>query len=656
VTYIVGFALDLAGSEIGLWFYAATYLLASWFTVQEAWANLRHGKLEVDLLMIVAAYGAACVGLWAEGAVLLALFSLGHALEEYAMGKATKNIEALGELAPRTALVLLNDGSTESRPVEQLQPGDLLLVQPNSRIPADGFVLSGSTSVDQSAVTGESIPVQKTPFDWKAELGDGQPVQPHRKPVTLPEAKKLVELGAARIPDSSRLFAGTVNGNGAITMQVVAAASDSTLARVIALVEDAQSAQSPTQLKVKKVERVYVPIVIAVVAALLIVPPLFGVAFNSAFLQAMTVLVAASPCALAIATPAATLSGISRAARAGVLVKGGAALEMLGEVDAMAFDKTGTLTWGQPRLTDVIPAKGVTRTELEDVVRAVELGSDHPLANAILAGIGRQGPLTATGVQAVVGRGVRGMVDGRRVVVGSFDMLRDAGIKMPPQVQDLQDQGRTVMLVGREGTYLGLLAVQDTPKTEARATLEVLHSLGVRQEVMFSGDNQSVATAIGNAVGVDEAKGGLLPEQKVAGIRALQQRGFKVAMVGDGVNDAPALAQADLGIAMGAAGSAVALETCDVALMSDDLGRVPFARRLSQATSKIVKQNLFIALAVVAVLVPAGLLGLNIAPIVLLHEGSTVLVVLNGLRLLNHDKGGDHRGIEHEDKPVLVAA
>lgn len=641
VTYVAGLVSEFglrAPEVVFLGLYLLTYFFGGFFTVRGALQSVRRGRFEVDFLMIVAAVGAAAVGKLAEGAVLLFLFSIGHALEEFAMARATRSIEALAELAPRTAIVRVGQTATEERPVEELVVGDVVVVRPNSRVPADGFVSVGSTAIDQSAVTGESIPVEKAPAPSV------------EKALANPEA----------ISSGSRVFAATVNGPGAFDMVVTAAAADTTLARVVTLVKEADTAQSPTQRFIDRFQRFYVPAVIAAVAVVFAVGVLFlQEPTVDSFYRAMLVLVAASPCALAIATPAAVLAGVARAARAGVLVKGGAPLETLGKVEAMAFDKTGTLTWGHPTVTDTIAAKGATTAELTAVALAVEALSDHPLATAVVRDLAGLVPddarLTAADLEAVTGRGVRAVVDGQPTLLGNLRMLSEAGAEPPADVsaavEQLQSEGRTTMLVLHGDRFLGVIGVMDTPKQEAKDTLEALRTAGVGELVLISGDNQQVAEAIGRSVGIDRAIGELLPQDKVTAIHDLGRENRTTCMVGDGVNDAPAMANASVGIAMGAAGSAVALETADIALMADDLGRVPFMLRLSRATTRLIRQNLIAALAIVAFLVPASLLGLAMGPIVFIHEGSTVLVVLNALRLLRFDNNRDHHGIAHEDKP-----
>ena len=643
VTYAGGmiaeFALGLPMVGWPLVFFLATYFFGGFFTFRTAIASTMRGKFEVDFLMLVAAIGAALIGRWAEGAVLLFLFSLGHALEEYALSRASKSIESLAELAPRSALVRRGGDEPVEVPVEEIVVGDIVVIRPNSRIPSDGFVISGVSAVDQSAVTGESIPVAK-------------------EPVADPErAMRTVDT----LPAANRVFAGTVNGSGVLEVEVTATSADSTLSKVVELVRSADQAASPTQQFIDRFQRWYVPAVILGVAVTLLISWLaFAQPFPDAFYLAMTVLVAASPCALAIATPAAVLAGVARAARAGVLVKGGAPLETLGRVKAMAFDKTGTLTWGAPRVTSVTPAADVPESELIRTLVAVEALSDHPLAEAIVRDLEPRVPqaerLTATDLNAVVGRGVTATIDGERVDVGNLRMFDEQQLALTGTLADAytqaRDSGQTLMIIRRGDRFLGIVGVMDASRAESAQVLSALRGANVGQLVMISGDNQRVADAVGREVGVDTAIGELLPEDKVAQITRLAETHRPIAMVGDGVNDAPAMARADVGIAMGAAGSTVALETCDIALMSDDLGRVPFAVRLSRATSRIIRQNLIASLAIVAFLILATFLGLNIGAVVLIHEGSTLIVVGNALRLLNFERGKEHHGIHHEDRPT----
>jgi Cd2+/Zn2+-exporting ATPase len=601
--------------------YIAAYCFGGYFTVKEAIANLLARRFEIDTLMLVAAAGAAALGEWGEGALLLFLFSLGHSLEHYAMGRARRAIEALAKLAPETATVR-REGRTEVVGLHQLQVGDVVVVKPNERLPADGVVVVGTSSINQAPVTGESLPVDKRPVD---------------------DAKVAIAT-FDRVSSENRVFAGTINGSGALDVMVARRSDQSTMARVVKMVTEAEAQRSPTQQFTEKFERIFVPAVLALVALLMFAWVVMDEPFAKSFYRAMAVLVAASPCALAISVPSAVLSGVARAARGGVLVKGGGPLENLGTLTSIAFDKTGTLTEGKPKLTDVVTAEGSNEDELLAVALAVEEHSDHPLASAIVAGArerlgDRAMGLAASDVKSIIGRGIQARVDGDEVHIGKpvlFTELPDSS--MPATVDEannlLVSTGRTTMVVRKGSRFLGVLGVMDTPRPVAGQVMAELRKLGIERLIMISGDNQQVAEAVAKSVGLTEARGDLMPEQKVEAIKELRKTHGKVAMVGDGVNDAPAMANSTLGIAMGAAGSDVALETADVALMSDDLSQLPFAVGLSRSTSRIIKQNLWVSLGVVGVLIPATILGLNIGTAVLLHEGSTLLVVINALRLL----------------------
>ncbi|MGE7383919.1 heavy metal translocating P-type ATPase [Streptomyces sp. NPDC004126] len=631
--YLTGLTLQLTGNggPAAQALFVAAYVFGGFFTLREAVATLRGGRFQVDFLMLVAAAGAAAIGRWEEGAVLLVLFSLGHALEEYAMGRARRSIEALGALAPRTALVR-RGGAAEpvEVPVEELAVGDTVLVRPHARVPADGFVAAGSSSVDQSPITGESVPADKTPVaDRAAALAD-----------------------PAAADAGSRVYAGTVNGSGSLDVVVTRIAADNTLARVVRMVQDAEERTSPTQRFTDRFQKVFVPGVLVLVAALLGFGALSGEPFTDTFYRAMAVLVAASPCALAIATPAAVLSAVGRAARGGVLVKGGAPLEEFGRLSTLAFDKTGTLTEGRPRLTEALAADGAGREELLRTALATQRLSDHPLAQAVVRDApalladapAPAGAPEAVNLRAVIGRGVSAELDGEAVHIGSLSYADTlAGPPVPPalreRTEELARTGRTTMLVRRGDRWLGTLGLMDAPRPEAAGTVAALRALGVTRTVMLSGDDQRVADAVAREVGMDEALGGLMPQDKVTEVARLRRTG-RTAMIGDGVNDAPAMAGATVGVAMGAAGSAVALETADIALMSDDLRRLPFITGLSRRASRIIRQNLWLSLGIVAVLVPATALGLGIGPAVLVHEGSTLVVVANALRLLRHRDDG----------------
>lgn len=627
----IGFAIEKLGVGVPGWLPTALYVLAYFFgglfTLREAIDNLRHRKFEIDTLMLVAAAGAAALGAFAEGALLLFLFSLGHALEHYAMGRAKRAIEALAELAPRTATVRRADGATEEIPVDALKVGDIVIVKPDARVAADGFIIKGTSAINQAPVTGESIPVDKHPV-----MDDA-----------------TARANPDRVNAASRVFTGTINGSGLIEIEVTRLSSESTLAKVVKMVSEAETQKSPTQRFTDRFERAFVPLVLLLAFVLLFAWVVVDEPFRDSFYRSMAVLVAASPCALAIATPSAVLSGVARAARGGVLVKGGAPLELLGSLDAIAFDKTGTLTKGEPRIQQIITAPDVDKRELMAIAVAVEGLSDHPLAQAIARDgrnyVGDFPVPKAESLKSLTGRGVSAVVGENEVLIGKPGMFGTDGIPplspvMAAAVQQLREGGQTSMVVQRDGRDLGAIGLLDTPRETATAALKRLHAIGIKRMIMISGDHQRAAEAIAREVGIDEAWGDLMPEDKVRAIKKLRAE-TRVAMVGDGVNDAPAMATATVGVAMGAAGSDVALETADVALMADDLSHLPFAVGLSRTTRSVIRQNVFVSLGIVAFLVPATILGLGIGPAVAVHEGSTLLVVFNALRLLAYrDSGG----------------
>ncbi len=594
---------------ITLSFYVLTYLAGGYDIATHAIPGLLKGKFDTDVLMLAAALGAAALGEWAEGAFLLFLFGLGHAGENYALDRARKAVNALGELMPQLARVKRNEDLVEV-PVQKIRIGEVVLVRPGDRIPVDGRVISGESAIDQSPITGESVPVTKS----KGE----------------------------------EVFAGTVNQDAALEVEVTRLARDNTLARVLKLVAEAQSQQSPTQRFAERFTARFVPAVLVLVGLVIVLPPLLGwMTFQASFYRAMLLLVAASPCALALGTPAAVLAGIAQAARNGVLIKGGVHLENLGALEVMAFDKTGTLTEGKFKVTDVVPLNGNQPEELLRVAGAVEQHSSHPLALAVVQAARQEGldlP-PAAGLENLTGRGVRSEVAGQPVQIGSRDLFQEVDGRTQDTelfqiLETLEGQGKTTMAVRYGEQFLGVLALEDTPRPGVRESLQTLLGQGIRKLVMLTGDNAEVAERVARQVGVTDVRAGLLPEQKLEAVRRLQREYGDIAMTGDGVNDAPALATATVGIAMGGAGTAVALETADVALMADDLGKLPFAVGLSRASRAIIRQNLAISLGVIGLLVVSSVFGwLELSWAVVLHEGSSVVVVLNALRLLGY-RGG----------------
>jgi Cd2+/Zn2+-exporting ATPase len=583
-------------------FYILTYIAAGHDVATHAIPALFKGKLDTDILMLAAAAGAAILGEFGEGAFLLLLFAIGHAGEHYALDRARNAISALGALMPKTAQLKRNDQIIET-PVDQLQIGDVVVTRPGDRIPVDGEVVTGSSAVDQSPITGESVPVTK-------QAGD-------------------------------EVFAGTVNKDNALDIRVTRVAADNTLNRVMTLVAEAQSQQSPTQQFADRFTTRFVPLVFVATALMIVVPPLLNLLpLNESFYRAMLLLVAASPCALAVGTPAAVLAGIAQAARNGVLIKGGVHLENLGALRAIAFDKTGTITSGEFNVTDIIPLNGTKADALLEIAGAVEQQSNHPLAQAVVrAAAGKTLP-KADGLENVPGKGVTSAINGERVRIGSLKLFADVpelrvDEALKAEVARLEQAGRSTMVVSKGSTFLGILGLADTPRANVPQIMNALRSAGIEHLVMLTGDNRAVAQDIAAHVGLNEVQAELLPEDKLRIVKELEAKYGAIAMVGDGVNDAPALATATVGVAMGGAGTAVALETADVALMGDDLSKFPFAVGLSRASKDIIRQNLIISLGVIVLLIVTSVLGIvQLGFAVVLHEGSTLVVVGNALRLL----------------------
>jgi len=593
------------------------------------------GKLDIDFLMIAAAIGAAAIGEWEEGALLLFLFTLSGALEEFAMERTRKAIEALADLRPDVARIRRN-GEEVTIAVDELHMGDVVLVRPGERLPVDGVVTKGVSSIDQSPITGESIPVRK-------EVQD-------------------------------QVFAGTINGSGALEITVEKLAGESTLSKIIRLVEEAQQDTTPTQ---KFIDRFSQPYTYAVIGATLLavaIPWFFAnEPFSDTLYRAMTLLVVASPCALIISTPASVLSAIAAGARGGVLFKGGAYLEKVAEISVVAFDKTGTLTHGKPVVTDIHPLNNYTDEDVLRLAGSAEILSEHHIGQAIMERAKEQGIALETPVEfyAIAGHGIqahfdqslpksRGKIvpDHRETIyIGNDKLFMSESMDLSPAIRmigdSLQRQGKTAMLVVRRSTVedtlgddrdwevVGFIAVADSVRDEAKATIAALHEAGVKRVAMLTGDNKAVAENIARELGIDEVYSDLLPEQKVEIVQRLSAEG-KTAMVGDGVNDAPALATATVGIAMGAGGTDVALETADLVLMASDLTKLPFALRLGRQAERIVRQNVIFSVGVIITLVLATIVVPMVVPGFTLplplgvvgHEGSTLIVVTNGLRML----------------------
>jgi len=607
----------LNGPSLLMWSgYGVAYAFGGWYGLKGAIETLRHGAVDIDLLMIVAALGALSIGAPFEGAMLLFLFSLSNTLQHYAIGRSRRAIKSLVEMRPDEAQVL-RDGEEVTVPIDDVAVGDVFVVRPGDKIPLDGVVTSGEGTVDQASLTGESIPVPKEPGD--------------------------------------EVFGGTINESGSLEIEVTRQAHESAISRLIHMVERAQSEKAPTQRLIDRLEQPYVLGVFGLTIAAVAIPLALGGEFTSTFYRAMTLMVAASPCAVIISTPAAVLSAIASGGRQGVLFKGGEHVEAAANIDAVAFDKTGTLTQGDTQLTDVSVREtadgALTEDGLLSLAAAVQARSEHHLARATVVAAEERSldAPAAQRFQSAAGKGVRADVDDSTIHIGNRSyfgtVLEDAVIEgLDPgldRLQSLESEGKTSVIVARENgdgvTVLGWLAFTDTLRPGAAKMIEDLRTLGVEHIVMLTGDNQRVAERIAAEVGIDEVQAELLPEAKVATIEELVDRHENVAMVGDGVNDAPALATATLGIAMGGAGTDVALDTADVVLMGDDLSKIPYVLGLGRKTRRTLTVNLAIAFGAIALMVGTILLrGIPLPLAVVGHEGSTVLVSLNGLRLLGY--------------------
>jgi Zn2+/Cd2+-exporting ATPase len=574
-------------------------------TIRKAWSALRVGSLDINVLMTIAAAGAAIIGQWSEAATVVFLFAVAQTLEARTLERARSAIRALMDLTPADALV--RDAAGERRvSVDDISIGALIVVRPGEKIPLDGDVVAGQTEVNQAPVTGESLPVEKAP-------GDG-------------------------------VFAGTINGRGAIEVRVTRLRRDTTLARIIHLVERAQAQRAPSQALVERFARVYTPAVILLAIAVAVVPPLaWHLPWQAWTYRALVLLVVSCPCALVISTPVSVVAALAGAARKGVLIKGGAHLERISRVRCVAFDKTGTLTRGRPEVVDVVALNGGRASAVVGLAASVEQRSTHPIAQAIVdhAAAANIQSAAADGVVSLSGRGTEGSVGGRRILLGNHRLFEERQLCSPPlheRVATMNASGRTAVLVAHDEQPIGIIAVADRPRETGEAAIAMLRRQGIESIAMLTGDGRGTANAIAAELGIDEVRAELLPEDKVAAIAEPKKKYGAVAMVGDGINDAPALALADVGIAMGAAGSDAALETADVALMSDDLLRIPYTFRLSGATVRNIKMNLAISVVMKAAFVVAAVAGVaTLWMAVVADTGASVIVIANALRLLRAD-------------------
>ena len=602
----------LAGGLILQWFFGdvfasrAAFALAilngGTYTARRAWAAARVRSLDINVLMMVAVIGAMSIGQWSEGATVTFLFAFAQILEARSMDRARNAIRALMDLTPPEAVVR-RDNVEVKVGLDAVQLGEIVLVKPGERIPLDGIVSAGEGPVNQAPITGESLPVDKS-------MGD-------------------------------EVFAGTINGYGALDIRVTHVRRDTTLSRIIALVELAQSQRAPSQAFVERFAQYYTPAIIALAIVIAVVPPLFlGQPFGSWFYRSLVLLVISCPCALVISTPVSVVSAIAAAARNGVLIKGGAHLERAGVIRCVAFDKTGTLTRGVPHVVEVISLNGAAAADILAIAAGLEIRSEHPVGRAILAkalDAGIELP-ASTRFRSLPGLGAEALIDGDPSLIGNHRLLEERGLcdaDTHSRLDRVAALGRTAVVVARLGRPIGIIVLADRLRVAARETIEMLRRQGVERVVLLTGDNQATADAIVREVGADEAYAELLPEDKVAAVQKLRRRYGTIAMVGDGVNDAPAMAVADVGIAMGAAGTDAALETSDIALMADELVKIPFAFRLGRATLRNIRINVSVSLALKAVFLALAIAGsATLWMAVLADMGASLLVIANGLRLL----------------------
>lgn len=589
-------------------FIAAT-LAGSALILPHALESLRRLRLDMNVLMTVAVSGAWIIGEGAEGATVVFLFALAELLESWSVGRARKAIRSLLALAPETARRKRDGAEPEEVPAAEVQPGEIVLVRSGERVPLDGEVTAGESAVNQAPITGESVPVEKK---------TGDPV-----------------------------FAGTINGEGSLEVRVTKAAGDSTLARIIRLVEEAEEQKAPTQRFVDRFARIYTPAVFVLAVLVAVLPPLLsGASWGVWTYRALVLLVIACPCALVIATPVSIVSGLTALARRGVLIKGGAFLEAVGKLRALAVDKTGTITEGRPRVTEVIPWEGADESAVLKAAAAIDIHSTHPLANAVTAAAKERNInfTPAENYQSQSGRGAQATIDGRPHFIGNHRMAHELGVCSPEieaRLAEIEGRGQSLAVLGHiphegcAGKVIGILAIGDAMRVEAPEALQLLHDAGLEKVVMLSGDNQRTASAIAKQAGIDEARGDLMPDQKVDHIRRLVEEYEHVGMIGDGVNDAPALAVASVGIAMGAAGSDTAIETADMALMNDDLRRLADAIATGRRAMRIIQFNVGFAIAVKVLFLILAFTGhTSLWLAILADTGATLAVIVNALRLL----------------------
>lgn len=604
VFLVIGFLADylFQAPALSISTFITATLLSGWENFKKGIVNLFRLNFTMNTLMTVAIGGAFAIGYWEEAAVVAFLFGVSEMLEAYSADKARQSIRQLMDIAPKTALIVRN-GKEQILSVGDIEVGDLMIVKPGEKIAMDGEVVKGSSSVNQAAITGESIPAEKI-------VGDS-------------------------------VFAGSLNQAGSIEVKVTKLVEDTTIAKIITMVEDAQEQRAPSQAFVDKFAKYYTPAVMVLAVAIALVSPLlFGVAWQTSIYNALALLIIACPCALVVSTPVSIVSAISNAARNGVLIKGGLHLENAGSLRAIAFDKTGTLTRGEPAVTDVIVLQDQSIEDTLSLAAGIEKYSEHPLAQAIVRDAEQRGITLAKAedFQSVMGKGVQASINGKGYLIGNPRFFEGMGIPLTNidgQIHKLQNEGKTAMIFSQEQKFLAIIAVADEVRESSKLALKQLKQAGIQKTIMLTGDNEATARAIAAQVGIDDFHAELLPEDKVSAVKELRTTYDRIGMVGDGVNDAPALATATTGFAMGGAGTDTALETADIALMADDLSKLPFTIRLSRSALRVVKQNIAFSLTIKAVatlLVFPGWLTLWLA--ILADVGATILVTANGMRLL----------------------
>ena len=604
VTLAVGYGLEKIGVPVGFYLplYVAAVVLGGWGNFRKAARALPRGNFNMSVLMSVAVVGAMAIGQYEEGATVSFLFAISEMLESWTMEKARRSIRDLMDIAPKVARVRRDNSETDI-PVEEIVVGDIMIILPGEKIAMDGIIVKGESAINQAAITGESMPVEKGP--------------------------------------GTEVYAGTLNTHGALEVEVTKRVRDATISKIIHMVENAQANRAPSQAFVERFAAIYTPIVMVLAVGIVFIPPLFfGLEWAPWIYRGLALLVVACPCALVVSTPVAIVSAITVAAKNGVLIKGGIHLEEAGSLNAIAFDKTGTLTKGEPAVTDIIPLNGTSAEMLLKISASLETRSEHPIATAIVkAAKGRKIEIVAAEeFSAIAGRGAQGTINSEIVYIGNPRLFTEMAISIKSiagHVERLQGEGKTTMLVGTKEKFLGVIAVADEVRETSAETIVSLKRAGIVHTIMLTGDNNDTAAAIAAKVGVDEFRAELLPQNKVTAIQELVGKYGKVAMVGDGVNDAPALALATVGVAMGGAGTDTALETADIALMADDLRMLPFTIRLSRKAFTIIRQNIAFSLAIKLIAVLAVFPGwLTLWLAILADMGATVIVTINSMRLL----------------------